>query len=256
MKSGRDSHLGEVDGAMGDRSAMQLFVAQDVDKFLAALGVERLAGNAENILLMLSCNRDGYVCIRQQGAVRVVDSDEHFADIAGAIGDDGGRNVFNMAVPDATRFGVPDNPDGLADCQLAKFGLVEVGADLNASQVGHLQQQSALLNELGAGDGQGIDGAGEGGVDIALADDGLSSNVGGLCVGEGCAGMIELGGGVAGTLSLLERMQGVVGYIEPLACRGYFIGRGSPRLLQLLQCRKVTGSLIAVESCAAHVAGE
>src|SRR5208337_1878886 len=108
-------------------------VLKDIDKALAVLGMQRLTRHAENILFMLSCNRDGYICIWKQCAVGVVHRNQHFAHVAGSIGYDSRRDARDVAVPGASGLGVPDDLYRLSDCKLAQLRLVEIGPHLYVS---------------------------------------------------------------------------------------------------------------------------
>ena len=60
-----------------------------------------------------------------------------------SVGDDGGGRALDVAVPGRVWLGVPDDFDGLAGGELADFGLVEVGADLDSVEVGDVEQRFA-----------------------------------------------------------------------------------------------------------------
>ncbi len=82
--------------------------------------------------------------------------------------------------------------------EFADLGLVEVGANLNSVQIGDVEQVFAGRDEVVAGDGDGVDGSGEGRADIVVG-------VAVLCRGEGCARIGELGfgpGAVGGAVAL------------------------------------------------------
>ena len=86
------------------------------------------------------CNGYGYVCVGQQIAVGVVDGDDALAYVAGAVGDDGGGARVDVSVPGLIGLRFPDDFDRLTGGELADLGLVEVGADANAVEVGYVDE--------------------------------------------------------------------------------------------------------------------
>ena len=94
--------------------------------------MEGFARDAEGVVAHGGGDGDGDVGVGEQVAVGVVDGDDALADVACAVGDDGGGGAVDVAVPGLAGLGVPNDFDLLAVLELAYFRLVEVGADLNA----------------------------------------------------------------------------------------------------------------------------
>ena len=117
-----DTDLGEVDGTELDRGAMNGSVAEDVDKVLTVFSVQRLSGDAEDVLFMLSCNRNGYVCVGEERAIGILDCDEDLAYVSSAVGNDGGGNSSDVSAPCATEFRIPDDLNGLAYASFPNSG--------------------------------------------------------------------------------------------------------------------------------------
>ena len=72
-----------------NRSANELVVDDPVDE-VATFGVEGLTRDAERIEALRGRDGDDDVGVGQEVAASVVDGDDALADVAGAVGDDGG----------------------------------------------------------------------------------------------------------------------------------------------------------------------
>src|ERR1700744_6047973 len=85
------------------RCADKLVVDDLVDEVDGTLSVQGLALHAEHVVVSRSRDSDGDVGVGQQVAARVIDGDEALADIAGAVGDDAGGRLLDVAMPDEVR---------------------------------------------------------------------------------------------------------------------------------------------------------
>ena len=122
--------------------------------------MEGLAGDAEGIETLRRGDGDDDIGVGQEIAASIIDGDDAFADIAGAVGDDGGGGDADVAVPGLVRLCVPGDLDCLADGEFADLRLVEVGVDLDFVEVGDVDQVLAGGHKIVGGDGNGVDGAG------------------------------------------------------------------------------------------------
>jgi hypothetical protein len=131
---------GEVGDADGDEGADKLVADDFIYIGFAVLEVNGLAGNGEGVGDAGGGDGDGDVGFGEQAAVAAVDFDEGFANDAAGVLDDCGGESDDVSAPGVARAGVavPLDLDTLADGELADFGLVEVGADTEVVQVGHL----------------------------------------------------------------------------------------------------------------------
>jgi len=147
--------------------------------------VKGFTWDTERIEALRRGDRHHDVGVGQEVALGVVDGDDALADVAGAVGDDGGRSDADMPVPGLGGLCVPGDLYCLPDGELADLGLVEVGVDLDFVEIGDSDQSFAGGNEIVGGDGDGIDGTGLRGPDIV-------ASVAALCGDERCPGIGDL----------------------------------------------------------------
>ena len=143
-------------------------------------------------------------------------------------------------------------PDG----EFADLRLIEVGADLNSVQVGDVEKVFAGGDEIVGGDGNGVDGSGEGGADVVVGIGCFCGGDGGTRVGElsFCVGTI--GCAVALGSARLKAFDGAFRGDETLLGRGDLAGGGGSLLLQGLKGREIFCCLLLLLLCAAEIAGE
>ena len=121
--------------------------------------MQGFAGNTERVETLRSGHGDDDVGVRQKIAAGVIDRDDALANIAGAIGDDGGGSDADVSVPNLLGLRVPCDLDRLADGEFADLRLVEVGVNLNFVEIGDVDQVFPGWDKVVSGDGNGVDGS-------------------------------------------------------------------------------------------------
>ena len=86
---------------------------------------------------------DSDIGVGQQLEVGIVEDAGDFADHAGSVLDDVGREVFDRAFPRAAGKGIPCDFDCLALLQTTDFRLVDKRAHADTVQVGNLNEKIA-----------------------------------------------------------------------------------------------------------------
>src|ERR1700689_5367848 len=110
-EAAQDLHRSKVDGTHLHRHTMQRVARDHVDIIASTLDVQRLTGYGERVAHVLGDDGDHDIGVRQEHAVRVFDTYQHFADEARSVGDDGGGQPGDVAMEFHVRFCIPDNAD-------------------------------------------------------------------------------------------------------------------------------------------------
>ncbi len=156
-EAAQDLDPSEIDASTNlNGSADELVRNHSIDK-VASFGVESFAGNAEYVEALRSRDRYHDVGVGQEIAFGVVDSDDALAYVACAIGDDGSGGAADVTVPGLGRLRIPCDFDGLANGEFADLGLVEVGTNLNAVEIGEIKQVFASRDKIIGGDRDRVD---------------------------------------------------------------------------------------------------
>ena len=111
---------------------------------VAAFGVEGFAGDTEHVESLRGGHGDDDVGVRQELAASIIDGDDALADVAGAVGDDGGGGDADVSVPGLSGLCIPDDLDCLPDGEFADLRLVEVGMNLDLVEVGDSRREFRL----------------------------------------------------------------------------------------------------------------
>src|SRR6185437_13694865 len=171
---------------------------------------------AEHIVVPRSRDSNGDVGVGQQVAACVIDGDEALADVAGAVGDDGGRGLFDVAMPHKVGLGFPGNGNRLAGGEFANLRLVEVGADLQLGEVGDVDERLAGLHKVILRNWQGIDRAGERSMNVHVGVAVFRGREAGAGLGNLRTLCGKINASVALLHSLLDLRDVLLGVCQPL----------------------------------------
>ena len=196
---------------------------------------KRFARDAEGIEALRGGNGDDHIGVRQQIAASIIDGDDALADVAGAVGDDGGRGDADVSMPDLVRLCVPGDLHRLADGEFADLGFVEVSVDLNFVQIGDIDQVFAGGHEIVGGNGDGVDRAGFGCPDIERSVAALRGRECGSGVGDLCLDASLIGWAVTLGSARLEALYGAVRRLQALLRGCDLTGRGGAFLLKFFE---------------------
>src|ERR1017187_908437 len=246
LESGNNSFLRQIESSGYDRGSSQFAVHHLEDISLAIFRVERLAGDAQHIRFAGSGYRDGHVSIGQQSAISAVDLDQHFANCARTQVHHRDGNTLDVAVPDPTRLRVPLDQNWLANSEAANFRLIEIGAHAFVVKIGHLEQQSTLLDEFAATGIHAINGPCDRSINRGLRLHRLRGRQIGFCIGESCLRPRHFRLRVSTLRTDHRRIEIGLRRSKPLTGRGYFAGRGRPCGIELDESLQITLSLLMV----------
>ena len=168
--------------------AMQCVARDNVDIVAATFDMQSLTGHGERMAYLLGDDGDHDIGVRQKHSVGVFHTHQHFANKAGSIGDDVGRQAGNVPVKLHIRLGIPHDADRIVELQIADLRFVEIGAYLELGEVSRLQDLCPRLDISILGDRKGINRTGKGARTLDCAITSVCGVDRGLCFGDSLNG--------------------------------------------------------------------